>query len=115
MRISLFGIPNCDSCKKARKWLDSNNIEYRFHDVRADGLTKKEIGRWLESVAWTQLLNTRSTTWRQLSQDARDATNEKNVVKLLVDYPTLVKRPVLECDGTASVGFSEKAYSDRLL
>jgi len=115
VQILLYGIPNCDSCRKARKWLETNNIAYDFHDVRVDGLTQNDVKRWLKRIAWDKILNTRSTTWRQLSQEARSAANEKSVVNLLVDNPTLIKRPVLEIDDTVTVGYSEQVYSDRLL
>ncbi len=115
MQILLFGIPNCDSCRKARKWLDSNDLQYIFHDVRVDGLTHDDVKKWLHCIAWNKLLNTRSTTWRQLAQETRSAVDEQSVVNLLVCNPTLVKRPVLEFNGTVTVGFSERSYSDRLL
>jgi arsenate reductase len=112
MRITLFGIPNCDSCKKARRWLESNDIDYEFHDVRVDGLTHKDIQHWLKSAEWEKLLNTRSTTWRNLPEAERAIVDKKNVVPLLVKHPTLVKRPVLENGDRVTVGFSVDQYSD---
>jgi arsenate reductase len=112
VRITLFGIPNCDSCKKARRWLESNDIDYEFHDVRADGLTEKDIQRWLKSVKWEKLLNTRSTTWRNLPEAERDTVDKKNVVQLLVKHPTLVKRPVQESGGRVTLGFSADQFSE---
>ncbi len=114
MRITLFGIPNCDSCKKARKWLESNDVDYEFHDVRVDGLTQKDIQRWLKTVEWEKLLNTRSTTWRNLPDKERPNVDKKNVVQLLVKHPTLVKRPVLESDKLVAVGYSESLYEEQL-
>jgi arsenate reductase len=112
VRITLFGIPNCDSCKKARRWLESNDVDYEFHDVRVDGLTQKDIQRWLKSVEWEKLLNTRSTTWRNLPDKERANIDKKNVEQLLVKHPTLVKRPVLENGGRVTVGFSANHYSE---
>ena len=108
---TLFGIPNCDTCKKARKWLESNDITYQFHDVRVDGLTREDVKRWLNSVEWKTLLNTRSTTWRNLDDGIRAKVDEKNVVNLLIEHPTLVKRPVLERSATITVGFSNETYA----
>lgn len=112
MRITLFGIPNCDSCKKARRWLEANDIAYEFHDVRVDGLTQKDIQRWLKSVQWEKLLNTRSTTWRNLPDQQHANVDKKNVLQLLLKYPTLVKRPVLETGGRVTVGFCADQYSE---
>lgn len=113
MQKTLFGIPNCDNCKKARKWLEANDVAYTFHDVRLDGLTEKDVRRWLKSVDWKTLLNTRSTTWRNLPDTRRTKVNDTNVVKLLVENPTLVKRPVMEDHEDTIVGFSEQSYADR--
>lgn len=111
---TMYGIPNCDSCKKARKWLEANDITYRFHDVRADGLEKSHFDRWLLSVAWDKLLNTRSTTWRGLPADVRANVDQKSVIRLLVEHPTLVKRPVLDDHEMVIVGFSQERYEEVL-
>jgi len=110
---TLYGIPNCDSCKKARKWLEANNMPFVFHDVRADGLTEKDLRRWLKSVDWKILLNTRSTTWRNLSEAERDNVDKSNLLKLLTKHPTLVKRPVLESGSLVMIGFSESLYEEQ--
>ncbi len=108
--LTIYGIPNCDSCKKARKWLEANSIEYRFHDFRSDGLEKAALLRWVKRSGWQKLLNTRSTTWRGLAESVRQDLNEKRALKLMLQYPTLIKRPVLEEKNSVIVGFSAETY-----
>ena len=109
--LTLYGIPNCDTCRKARKWLDANSVEHRFHDLRADGLEKTALVRWVNRVGWQPLLNTRSTTWRGLPAADRQELNEKRALKLMLQHPTLIKRPVLESKKQVLVGFSAEAYA----
>ena len=108
--LTLYGIPNCDTCKKARTWLDTNSIAYQFHDVRVDGLEMAMLTRWAAIVGWQKLLNTRSTTWRQIPEAERRDINEKNALKLMLANPTLIKRPVLEQKEKVLVGFAEAEY-----
>lgn len=107
---TLYGIKNCDTVKKARKWLDAAGIDYRFHDFRADGLDREKLNAWIEAVGWEHLVNRRSTTWRQLPEAVKENINEKNVLDLLIEQPTLIKRPVLEKGGEIRVGFKEADY-----
>jgi Spx/MgsR family transcriptional regulator len=109
--LKLYGIPNCDACRKARKLLDANSVNYRFHDFRADGLERTLLGRWTESVGWQKLLNTRSTTWRELPESARKDLNETRALELILQHPTLIKRPVLEKGNDIFVGFSEAEFA----
>ncbi|HVL02358.1 MAG TPA: ArsC family reductase [Dongiaceae bacterium] len=110
MTITLYGIPNCDTVKKARQWLTSNGIDYRFHDFRKDGLDAKQLKKWLDTVGWETLLNRKGTTWRQLPEAVRDSTNAGNVAKLLLEHSTLIKRPVLENGASVRCGFSAAEY-----
>lgn len=112
--LTIFGIPNCDSCKKARKWLAANNIEHRFHDVRVDGLTREHIDQWLTRVPWKKLVNTRSTTWRKLPEPDRDNLDEKTTPALLLNNPTLLKRPVLATGSHVLIGFVAEQYDELL-
>ena len=112
--LTLYGIPNCDSCKKARKWLADNEIEHRFHDMRADGLTREHIDHWLTRVPREKLVNTRSTTWRTLPEADRNGLDEQTTPPLLLENPTLIKRPVLETETQVLVGFVADQY-DKLL
>lgn len=112
--LTIYGIPNCDSCKKARKWLDANEIEHRFHDLRVDGISSADIDRWLRIVPREKLLNTRSTTWRALPESDRSGLNEGKTRTLLLEHPTLIKRPVLEKDDHVLVGFVTDDYDGLL-
>lgn len=112
--LTIYGIPNCDTCKKTRKWLEANSVEHRFYDLRVDGLEKAALARWAESAGWQKLLNTRSTTWRGLPETDRQDMNEKRALELMLEHPTLVKRPVLEMKNIVIVGFSAEAYAEQL-
>ena len=114
MTITLYGIPNCDTVKKARKWLEANGIDYRFHDFRKDGLDAKQLKRWTDALGWETVLNRKGTTWRQLPEDARNAVDAKSAAKLMLEQPTLIKRPVLEQGNNVRCGFSETEYSATL-
>jgi len=111
----LFGIPNCDTCRKARRWLEANAIDYRFHDLRADGLDKHRVDHWLQHFDAAALVNRRSTSWRQLDATERALADGPEVTGLLVAHPTLVKRPVLETDDACLVGFREEIWRRALL
>ncbi len=107
---TLFGIPNCDTVKKARRWLEQQQVDYRFHDFRRDGLDKKQLSEWLKKVDWSELLNRRSRTWRELAeQDKQDLTADK-AVKLMVANPSLIKRPVLVNNKQVTLGFDQATY-----
>lgn len=109
---TLYGIKNCDTVKKTRKWLEARGIDYQFHDFRQDGINKQLINGWLRSVDWQTLVNKRSTTWKQLDDSIKNNLSEKTVVGVLIDNPTLIKRPVLACDnGRIEVGFNESVYA----
>jgi len=109
--ITLYGIKNCDTVKKARKWLDENVISYQFHDLRADGLTSEMIEPWIKSVGWETVLNKRGTTWRKLAPDTQQQVTEKNVIELLLGHPAMIKRPVLDVDGNITIGFKADNYT----
>jgi arsenate reductase len=117
--ITLYGIKNCDTVRKACKWLDANGLEYHFHDFRKDGLTATKIKQWTKTVDWELLLNRRGLTWRQLSDDEKADLNKSKAVRLMAEKPTLIKRPVLEMDiekgDAVMVGFKEEIYKAELL
>jgi Spx/MgsR family transcriptional regulator len=106
----IYGISNCDTVKKAKNWLDSQNIDYQFHDFRKDGINKDIIYGWLNTVAWDKILNKRSTSWRNLDASTQQAINATNVVDLLVENPTLIKRPVMDVNDIITVGFNSDTY-----
>ncbi|MFK8019519.1 MAG: ArsC family reductase [Pseudomonadales bacterium] len=108
--LTLFGIKNCDSVKKARKWLEAQSIDYVFHDFRSDGLESAVVETWLDHIDWNLVLNRRSTTWKQLSDEQREGVTRENVTALLVEFPTLVKRPVAVHKKGILVGFKQADY-----
>ncbi len=108
--ITLYGIPNCDTVKKARVWLEQHNVEFNFHDFRKDGLETATVEGWCGRMDWETLVNKRSTTWKKIDADIRDSLSRDNVVALLVEHPTLIKRPVLDTPNTLEVGFKADLY-----
>lgn len=109
--MKLYGLKNCDSCRAARKWLAEQGIDCAFHDLRADGLPPERLDAWLDAQGGEGLLNRRSTTWRQLSDADRErAGTQTGARALLLDNPTLIKRPVLEHSTGVTVGFSPAQY-----
>lgn len=112
--IVLYGIKNCDTVKKARRWLDARGIDYRFHDFRADGLEEERLAGWIGTCGWETLLNRRGTTWRKLPEAARSDLDEAKAAALMLREPTLIKRPVLETGREILVGFKEAEYAERL-
>lgn len=113
MKITLYGIANCDTVKKARAWLAAEEIEFAFHDFKRDGLSQALLGEWLRSAGWEVLLNRKGTTWRRLDDDARAAvTDAASASALMLAQPSLVKRPVVRwADGSISVGFDPALFA----
>ena len=111
---TLYGIKNCDTVKKARQWLDSNAIDYRFRDFRSDGLTQELIQYWIEKSGWKTLLNQRSTSWRQLSDEQKSDLSEDKAIQLMLEIPTLIKRPILDTGSRVIVGFKAEDYQAAL-
>jgi len=107
---TLVGIKNCDSVKKAKKWLEQNGVEYAFHDLREQGVDKAALEKWIDELGWEVLLNKRSTTWKQLSDDERADIDQGKAMMLFLAYPTLIKRPVLITPEGIMVGFKEAEY-----
>ncbi|MEM7292273.1 MAG: ArsC family reductase [Pseudomonadota bacterium] len=112
--VILYGIKNCDSVKKARKWLDAHDISYHFHDFRVDGCTADLLDKWAKSVDWEILLNRRGTTWRQLDETDKSDVNQTKAQKLMLKNPTLIKRPVMVTQDTVTVGFKDSNYASLL-
>jgi len=108
----LYGIKNCDTVKKARRWLDEHGVAYRFHDFRVDGLDEKRLARWTKELGWETLLNRRGTTWRQLPEAQRNrAGDAAGAVAVMRTHVALIKRPVLESGGALRVGFNADDYA----
>ena len=103
--VLVFGLKNCDSCRKALKWMAAEGIDHSFHDLRADGLESDALDRWIAAAGWETLLNRKSTTWRGLSDGDKAAVDEAAARRLMLANPTLVKRPVIEVGRHVHVGF----------
>lgn len=108
---TLYGIKNCDTVKKARNWLDQKGIVYQFHDFRADGLEMAVLHDWFIQIDWQSLLNRRGTTWRKLPEEMRESLDSSRALQLMLEQPTLIKRPILTRPDQIHIGFSEKIYS----
>ncbi len=109
---TLYGIKNCDTVKKARKWLDQQGADYQFHDFRETPITQRQVKAWIEQLGWDTVVNKRSTSWKQLSEEQRNSMNESSAIAAIMENPTLVKRPLLDRDGEFSVGFNASTYQD---
>jgi arsenate reductase len=110
----MYGIPNCDTIKKARKWLDNNNIDYIFHNYKKDDVPEKQLRKWVKDKGWEVLLNKRGTTWRKLDEKIKNSITETSAVKIMLDNPSIIKRPVLEAGKVLLVGFKEDEYQKLL-
>lgn len=107
----LYGIPNCDTVKKAKKYLDNASIAYSFHDFRKDGLSAEKLQTWLQELGLDALTNKRSTTWKNLDTTTKETWNEQTALNIFLEQPTLIKRPVLETPHKTLIGFKEAEYS----
>lgn len=106
MTIALYGIPNCDTVKKARAWLDANGMEYVFHDYKKEGADPAKLGAWSDAVGWEVLLNRRGTTYRALPDADKADLDREKAIRLMEASPSLIKRPVVEHPGGLLVGFA---------
>jgi arsenate reductase (glutaredoxin) len=111
--ITIYGIKNCDTMKKARAWLDQHGVTYSFHDYKAVGIDRDRLERWNKKVGWEILLNRAGTTFRKLPDKDKSAIDARKAVALMLAQPSMIKRPVLELDGgKLLVGFSPERYTD---
>lgn len=110
-QMKIYGISNCSTVKKARNWLSTHGIELPFHDFRKHGVNEELLESWVKQTSWEKLLNRKGTTWRQLSDDAKAAvSDEASAIRLMLEKPSIIKRPVLEKDGKLTLGFDEAIY-----
>jgi len=105
--ITVYGIKNCDTVRKALKWLAAEGVAHSFHDFRVDGLDAATVQRWVDELGWESVLNKRSTTWKQLSDADKDNLDGPHAVSLMVAHPTLIKRPVFEGKSYVLQGFTD--------
>jgi arsenate reductase len=111
MRPTIYGIRNCDTMKKARAWLDAHGVEHEFHDYKVSGIARETLVKWVEIVGWEVLLNRAGTTFRKLPDAAKANITERKAIDLMLEQPSMIKRPVLASGRTLLVGFSEERYS----
>lgn len=108
---TLYGIRNCDTMKKARSWLDGRGVKYEFHDYKVAGIGRDRLERWCREVGWEALLNRAGTTFRKLPEQQKSPLDERRAVALMMQQPSMIKRPVLEWDGPLLVGFKPEEYA----
>ncbi|TCK31584.1 Spx/MgsR family transcriptional regulator [Ancylobacter aquaticus] len=110
MGVTIYGIKNCDTMKKARAWLDGRGVTYVFHDYKTAGIDVARLGQWAGKVGWEGLINRAGTTFRKLEEAEKADIDEEKALALMQAHPSLIKRPVLDVDGTLLVGFKPEAY-----
>lgn len=110
MAVTIYGIKNCDTMKKARAWLDKRGVDYAFHDYKAEGIGRVQLEGWAKQVGWEILLNRAGTTFRKLADADKANLTQAKAIKLMVDQPSMIKRPVLEAGRALLVGFKPEEY-----
>jgi arsenate reductase len=110
-KTTIYGIKNCDTMKKARTWLDSHGVKYEFHDYKAAGASKEKLKAWSDEVGWETLLNRAGTTFKKLPEADKEGLNERKALALMLDQPSMIKRPVLEVGSKLLVGFKPEIYA----
>ncbi len=112
--ITVYGISNCDTVRKARKWLEAHKVAFHFHDFRKDGLSQEQLKSWAEALGWEALLNKRGTTWRKLPDEAKSDVDQAKAIALMLEHPAMIKRPLVAiAEDEYLLGFSEDAYQAR--
>src|SRR5262245_6059092 len=110
MPVTIYGIRNCDTMKKARAWLDKKGVAYRFHDYKAAGIERGRLEDWAGKVGWEMLINRAGTTFRKLPDKDKEGLTEKKAIDLMLEQPSMISRPVLEAGGKLLVGFKLPDY-----
>jgi Spx/MgsR family transcriptional regulator len=114
MAVTIYGIKNCDTMKKARAWLEEHGVAHDFHDYKAVGIDRAHLEAWVGEAGWETVLNRAGTTFRKLPDDAREDLTREKAIALMLEQPSMIKRPVLEADGKLLVGFKPEVYADVL-
>jgi arsenate reductase len=109
--VTIYGIKNCDTMKKARAWLNRQAVAYTFHDYKTEGIDRARLESWAKSVGWEVLLNKAGTTFRKLPDKDREGVTEKKAIALMLAQPSMIKRPVLDVGGKLIVGFKPEIYA----
>jgi arsenate reductase (glutaredoxin) len=113
--VTLYGIKNCDTMKKARQWLEAHDIPHVFHDYKVHGVERGALQGWANAVGWETLLNRAGTTFRKLPETDKTGLDERKAIRLMLAQPSMIKRPVLAVDGALIVGFTAEKYAQRFL
>ena len=113
MALTLYGIPNCDTVKKARRWLDEHGVAHAFHDYRKDGLDAAQLQHWIDTIGWEKLLNKSGTTFRKLPDAQKEGFDAASAKALMLEQPAMIRRPLVDADGALSVGFSANDWQQR--
>ena len=111
MAVIMYGIPNCDTIKKAKRWLDEQNIDYTFYDYKKQPVTAELVDGFFKQLDWAQVVNKRGTTYRQLDDATKQNLAPDNAAALLINNPSMIKRPILSIDGELSLGFKPDQYA----
>jgi Spx/MgsR family transcriptional regulator len=111
--ITMFGIKNCDTIKKARKWLESEGIEYQFHDYKKEGISPELLDVWVQDLGWEALVNKRGTTWRKLPEETKESINQSSAIEIMLANTSIIKRPLLVDDAENKLlGFKADEYQN---
>lgn len=110
MTVTIYGIKNCDTMKKARSWLDAHNIDYRFHDYKAEGIGRAHLEAWCGKAGWETVLNRAGTTFKKLDEASKANLTQDKAIALMLEQPSMIKRPVLEGPASLTVGFKPEIY-----
>lgn len=113
--ITVYGISNCDTVKKAKKWLEANQVTYQFHDYRKEGLDRPLLERFEAALGWQTLLNQRGTTWRKLPESVRVNMDRASALDTMLEQPAVIKRPLVESGEQTFIGFKDEDWAKRLL
>ena len=113
--IKIYGIPNCDTMKKARAWLNDHDIAHGFHDYKKAGLDEAVLRAWVDELGWQALLNTRGMMWRKVPQDVKDRIDQDSAIALMLETPSMIKRPLLDTGDKRYVGFKSEQYEQIFL
>ncbi len=107
----MYGIKNCDTIKKAKKWLEAENIEFTFHDYKKEGVDEALFKSWISELGWEALINRRGTTWRKLPDEQKENMNDTSALAAMLDNPSIIKRPLLIHNGQKTLGFKAEEYT----
>lgn len=111
MAVTIYGIRNCDTMKKAFAWLDGHDVDYAFHDYKKRGVERAQLERWCKDAGWEKVLNRAGTTFRKLPDTAKEGLDQRKAIALMLEQPSMIKRPVVETGRTIEIGFAPERYA----